>query len=50
MIQRTTIDLPQDVWLELKIRAAQERKSLKAIILDAVVARTKKGRRPGGRG
>ena len=49
MIQRTTIDLPQHVWLELKVRAAQERKSLKAIILEAVAAYTKRGPRTGGR-
>ena len=50
MTQRTTIDLPQSVWFDLKVRAAHERKSMKAVILDAVAAHLKRGRYSAERG
>ena len=49
MTQRTTIDLPQDVWVKLKVKAAHQRKSMKEIILDAVAAHLKRGPRTGER-
>jgi hypothetical protein len=48
MTQRTTIDLPQDIWIELKVQAAHQRRSMKEIILDAVQAHLRRGRRMGG--
>jgi hypothetical protein len=33
---RTTLDIPADTWRELKIHAATQRTSLRAILLEAV--------------
>ena len=49
MTQRTTIDLPEDIWIKLKIQAAHQRRSMREIILDAVQAHLKRGRRTGER-
>ena len=49
MTQRTTIDLPQDIWVKLKVEAAHQRKSMKEIVLDAVAAHFKRGPRTGER-
>lgn len=43
-IHRTTIDMPQDLWVELKVAAARQRTTMKRLILDAVRALLKRAR------
>ena len=43
---KTTVILPEDLWLKVKARAAEERSSLQQVVIDALkVHLTKKRRR-----
>ncbi|MDQ5870674.1 MAG: hypothetical protein M3547_00500 [Acidobacteriota bacterium] len=43
---KTSIEIPEDLWTEAKIRAARERKPLQEVVADALrehLKRSKKG-------
>lgn len=46
---RTTLDMPPELWRRAKIRAVEEQRDLRAILLDALEAylKTKTRRREG---
>jgi hypothetical protein len=51
---KTTVDLPESIWRAAKIRAMDERKDLRAVIIDALTAhlrtKSKEGDRDAARG
>jgi hypothetical protein len=47
-MQKTTLLLPEPVWRQLKVRAIDERSTLRQVVLDAVIAYLKMPPTPKG--
>jgi hypothetical protein len=47
---RTTVDIPDTIYREIKIRAASEGTTIKDLILEGVAARLRSGNAPAKRG
>lgn len=45
---KTTVDLPEDIWRAAKIRAMDERKDLRSVIIEALAAHLKNKPKKGG--
>jgi len=46
---RTTVDIPDDLYHEIRVRAAHERTTIKEMILEGVTARLRAGQTPAKR-
>jgi hypothetical protein len=47
--KRTTVMLPEDLWIEAKVRAARERKDTQDVLRDALEAWLRPGKGTGGK-